>query len=307
MPVAAPRPSGPPLNALRAFEAAARLGGFTAAAGELCVTPGAIAQHVKTLEAWAGAQLFERHGKGVRLTDLGTAVVAEFSAAFDHLGSAVQSLRATALPNHVRIAALPSIAQLWLSPRLPDIRVNVPNVTISITALETAPNLQREPYDLSIFFETGGLDGDVVLVTRDVIFPVCIPRLASGLNAPGDLNNVTCLHDANWSQDWPAWLSSAHREHDIDGYGDVPEDAHGDVRGPTFSLYSLALEEALNGAGVLMAHEALVETHLERGALVAPFSTKVELQQALSIRLARTSPPGSPIGLIVDRLMAGGP
>lgn len=293
MPVSAPRPSGPPLNALRAFEAAARLGGFTAAAGELCVTPGAIAQHVKTLEAWAGAQLFERHGKGVRLTGLGTAVIAEFSAAFDHLGTAVQSLRATAAPNHVRIAALPSIAQLWLSRRLPDIRVNVPNVTISITALETAPNLQREPYDLSIFFETGAPGEDAILVARDVIFPVCIPRLAGALSGPGDLNDATCLHDANWSQDWPAWLSAAHHEQDINVYG------------PTFSLYSLALEEALNGAGVLMAHEALVEPHLQSGALVAPFKTRLELQQALSIRQARMSPPGSAIGLIVDRLMAG--
>ena len=68
MPVSPPRPKGPPLNALRAYEAAARLGGFAAAAEELCVTPGAISQHIKTLEDWAGAPLFLRRSHGVRLT-----------------------------------------------------------------------------------------------------------------------------------------------------------------------------------------------------------------------------------------------
>lgn len=93
MAISPPRPKGPPLNALRAFEAAARLGGFAAAADELCVTSGAIAQHIKSLESWAGADLFERRSQGVRLTALGSAVAAQFSAAFDGLGEAVHSLR----------------------------------------------------------------------------------------------------------------------------------------------------------------------------------------------------------------------
>ena len=77
-----PKPAAPPLNSLRAFEAAARLGGFKAAAAELSVTPGAVAQHIKQLEAWCGAQLFERKSQGVRLSALGAAVSADFSAAF---------------------------------------------------------------------------------------------------------------------------------------------------------------------------------------------------------------------------------
>ena len=104
------RPKGPPLNALRAFESAARLGGFAAAASELCVTPGAITQHIKTLEAWVGAPLFKRHSKGVVLTTLGESTFNEFVQAFDQLGSAVQNLRSRAAPDTVRIAALPSIA-----------------------------------------------------------------------------------------------------------------------------------------------------------------------------------------------------
>ena len=85
MPVSPPHPKGPPLNALRAFEAAARLGGFKAAAEELCVTPGAISQHIKSLEEWAGATLFERRSQGVVLTALGMKLGKEFSQAFDSM------------------------------------------------------------------------------------------------------------------------------------------------------------------------------------------------------------------------------
>lgn len=108
---AAPRqPKGPHLNALRAFESTARLGSFTAAAEELNVTPGAIAQHVKSLEAWAVSPLFVRHTRGVTLTPLGEELLPDFTRAFDHLSEAVQALRTKAAPQKVKIATLPAIA-----------------------------------------------------------------------------------------------------------------------------------------------------------------------------------------------------
>ena len=112
MSISPPRPKGPPLNALRAFEAAARLGGFTPAADELCVTPGAISQHIKSLEDWAGSPLFVRRSQGVSLTELGESVAAEFSTAFDAMGNAVRALRTRAAQSSINIAALPSVAQL---------------------------------------------------------------------------------------------------------------------------------------------------------------------------------------------------
>ena len=143
MAVSPPRPKDLPLTALRAFEAAARLGGFSAAAPQLGVTPGAITAHVKTLETALGAALFDRTTRGVRLTALGRRVLPEFVAAFDALGAAVQTLRREAAPRTVHIATLPSIAQLWLSPRLPALRAAAPEIAISITAMETPPNLKR--------------------------------------------------------------------------------------------------------------------------------------------------------------------
>ena len=292
MPVSPPRSSGPPPNALRAFEAAARRGSFSKAADELCVTPGAIAQHIKTLEAWSGAPLFYRHARGVDLTATAEGALPAFVAAFDHLGEAVQGLRMAAAPNLLRIAALPSIAQLWLSPRLPEIRKATPGVTISITALETLPNLTREPFDMAIFFEEAPNHPNMLTIGNDVIFPVCSPDLRARLTRPGDLRRETLLHDANWTNDWGLWATAAG----LDPAMTAP--------GPVFSLFSLALEEARNGAGVLIGHSALVEPLLETGALVAPFETRLALPRKLVVGLARLPEPGSPIRDILRTLGA---
>ena len=277
-----PAPPGrPPLNALRAFEAAARHGSFTGAAAELCVTAGAVAQHVKALEAWAGAPLFVRRAQGVELTGLGQTVLPGFVAAFNQLSQAVQTLRAEEAPSHIRIAALPGIAQLWLSPRLPALRAAAKDVTISITALEAPPNLRREQFDLSVFIETEPDHPHVVELCDDVIFPVCTPALAGRLSAPSDLAHMVCLHDATWSRDWALWAEGASPG--------VPLEA----RGPVFSLYSLAVEEAKNGAGIVMGHEALVRALVEDGTLVAPFSHRLALRAKLVVGAARPIRPGS--------------
>ncbi len=268
------RPKGPPLNSLRAFEAAARLGGFASAADELCVTPGAVSQHLKTLEEWAGAHLFERRSQGVTLTPLGELVAAEFNTAFDRMGEAVHTLRSQAAPKKVHIAALPSIAQLWLSPRLPGIRLAAPDVSISVTTMEKRPNFRREPFDISIFFEENPSPPGSIKICRETIFPICAPSIASRLKQPSDLETVTFLHDAAWLSDWELWLSSA-----------VPN-ASFDTSGPVFSLYSLALEEAKNGAGVLIGHEPLVRASLDSGDLVAPFKKRLSLNRNLIITLA---------------------
>lgn len=283
-----PKPAAPPLNSLRAFEAAARLGGFKAAAAELSVTPGAVAQHVKSLEAWTGAPLFERMSQGVRLTALGAAVSADFSNAFDRLGSAVNRLRADAGPSQVRIAVLPSVAQLWLSPRLPAVRALVPQTTISITALDHPPNLLREPFDLSIFFVEGEPGENQIEISRDLIFPVCAPEMASRLRSPADLAGETFLHDARWTRHWSMWLDAVQLDLDPDG--------------PTFSLYSLALQEAENGAGVLMGHEPLVRASLDGGSLVAPFEQMLELQRRLVIETPLALPRSGPLHKIVTAL-----
>ncbi|MEY4871928.1 MAG: hypothetical protein RLZZ563_1258 [Pseudomonadota bacterium] len=285
MPVAPPRPKDMPLTALRAFESAARLGGFAAAAQELGVTPGAVTAHVKQLEDTLGAALFARTPRGVRLTALGQQVLPAFTQAFDALGAAVGDLRAAAAPRTVHIATLPAIAQLWLSPRLPALRAVAPDIRISITALEVPPNLKRSPYDLSLFFD---VDPQGRLMP-DVIFPVCAPALAARLTTPADITRHPCLTDATWDDDWALWSTAL----------DPPPIA---PRGPVFSLYALAVEETVNGAGILIGHQALVEQHLADGRLVAPFAQKVTLPRGLRLWSDRPLRPGSAARFVADWL-----
>jgi LysR family glycine cleavage system transcriptional activator len=265
-----PSPRLPSLNALRAFEAASRLGGFAAAAAELNVTPGAVAAHIKALEDELGAALFERHSRRVRMTALGRSALPAFVDAFDRLGMAAQDLRQAAAPGRVHIAALPAIAELWLSPRLPGLRATLPGLDISISAVETPPNLKRAPFDLCAFFTDLPPSGARV-IGEDCILPVCAPSLAAGLQTPDDLLAQVCLTDTTWEDDWTIWAKVAMPERSF-----VP-------RGPRYSLYSLAVAQAASGAGVLMGHRLLVQRHLTDGTLVAPFGTEVSLGRVLAL------------------------
>lgn len=292
MPVAPPPPRDLPLNALRAFEAAARLGSFAAAAAELGVTAGAVTAHVKALEDRLGTRLFARDARGVRLTAAGARAAPSLTAAFDALATATRDLREVGAPARVHIAALPAVAQLWLSPRLAALGRAIPGLEVSVTALEAPPNLKRAPYDLSLFY--GGPDEGTPVATVDLM-PVCAPGLAAGLRTPADLAGVPCLSDAVWSDDWALWAAGILP-------GSVPPFV---PRGPVFSLYALAVDAAVAGAGVLMGHLALVAPQLASGALVAPFAHRVRLDRGLCLRPARPARPGGMVARVMRALAEG--
>ena len=295
MPVNPPRPKGPPLNALRAFEAAARHESFLAASEELSVTPGAIAQQIKSLEGWARCELFERHANGVRLTVGGRALLPRLSTAFDLLGLAGQDLRRLSASAECRIATLPCIAQLWLLPLLPRLRIAFPKLTISITAMEEPPNLVRDPFDIALFFDMAAREGvTVAALTRAACSPACSPEMARRLNSVADLTEAPLLHDATWRGHWPAWLEKA-------GVSQV-----NGARGPIFSLYSLAVEEAKNGAGVLMGRDPLINEGLREGALVRPFGLEIETASALKAAMRKEAAAGSIEGKLVRQLKVYG-
>jgi LysR family glycine cleavage system transcriptional activator len=288
MPVSPDRPKGPPLNALRAFEAAARLGGFLAAAEELGVTPGAVSQHIKTLEAWAGTPLFERRAQGVRLTAHGAEVAQTFTEAFDHMGAAVRALRGGAARPAIAIAALPGVAQLWLAPRMPAIRTALPDVEISVTALEQRPNLRREMFDLSLFLDRSTGTAQETVLMCDRLLPVCSPDIAAELRTPGDLLRHRWLVDTAWQGDWRDWLQAR---------------APGLIRplGPAYSLYALALAEAEAGAGVLIGHQVLVGDRIASGRLAAPFEA-ADAGVSLNMELATPPRPGSALAGLAEML-----
>lgn len=273
MPVKPPRPRLPSLNALRAFEVAARHESFTQSAEELGVTPGAVTQQIRQLEAWLGFPLFRRLAQGVELTQGARDILPKLTRGFDMLGQAVQELRAGHDGRALTIAALPCIAQLWLSPRLSALQQAFPGLQISVAAMEQPPDPRREPHDLALFYlPTDAAPPAAQSLGHDAILPVCAPALASRIASVYDLTQTTLLHDAVWRDDWRRWLAFAEGPAAIDP-----------SRGPSFSLYSLALDAALSGSGVMMGRLSLIGPYLADGRLVAPFAQAMQTGDALML------------------------
>ena len=152
----------------------------------------------------------------------------------------------------LHIAALPAIAELWLSPRLPGVRAILPNLDVSITAVENPPNLKRAPFDLCAFF-TDTPPVSARIIGEDSVLPVCAPSLAASVRTPDDVFSHVCLTDTAWEEDWTVWANVA-----LPGRRLVP-------RGPRYSLYSLAVAQAVSGAGILMGHRMLVSGNCATG------------------------------------------
>jgi len=280
-----PKAAMPPLLALRAFEAAARHESFVAAAAELHVSAGAIAQQIRKLEEWLGHQLFRRLAQGVVLTAEARLALPELSAAFAAMRLAAARLAGSrpadgAAPQAIRLAALPAIAQCWLAPRLARLKRDLPALEISLTAMEQPPDLARENFDAAIFYSGGDHpDLETRLIARDAVAPVCSPAVAADLQAPADLARATLLHDSVWRDDWRSWLAAAGLP-TIDPY-----------RGPAYSLYSLVLQAALDGGGVAVGHYPLVAPALATGRLVAPFLPWRPSARAIHLLLPRRQAP----------------
>ena len=287
-----PQATMPPLLALRAFEAAARHESFVAAAAELHVSAGAIAQQIRKLEDWLGHKLFRRLAQRVVLTEAARLALPELSTAFAALRLAAARLAdsrpADGTAQAIRLAALPAIAQCWLAPRLARLRRDLPALEISLTAMDQPPDLTRQNFDAAILWAAGDSGGgsggdhpdlDARLLARDAIAPVCSPAVSAGLKTQADLARATLLHDSVWRDDWRGWLDAAGLRA-IDPY-----------RGPAYSLYSLVLQAALDGAGVALGHYPLVAPALAAGRLVAPFGTWRPSPGAIRLHLPRRHAP----------------
>ena len=252
----------PPLGALHAFEASARLLSFKAAAEELHVTPGAISQQIKLLEDRLGARLFTRRARRIELTDAGRLLLSPAQQAFRLLADAVARIRASDAAQVLTLSLLPSFAALWLVPRLGAFRARCPDVDVRISATPKLADLERDDVDVAVRCGLGSYPGlHVEHLLAEDLFPVCSPRLLKGpvpLQKPADLAHHTLLHDETRTE-WSLWLQAI-------GFPDL--DA---TRGPSFSLWELALQAAVAGQGVALGRSALVAQYLAGGQLVRPF------------------------------------
>ena len=259
----------PALNALRAFEAAARHLSFTRAAEELNVTPGAISQQIRQLEEFAGAPLFRRTGRQVLLTDAGQAALPLLTSAFEMMAEAVHHMRAPARRDRLMISSAPSFAAKWLAPRLERFQEQNPEAEVWVSADMAMTDFNSSDIDLALRHGKGlyeGLRADKIM--SESVLPVCSPDLMSGphpLRSPADLSHHVLLHDESPENDpsrpdWNAWLK-ARGVTSVDGN-----------RGPRFTQSSLVVEAAAAGRGVALAKFAIASGDLERGRLIAPFA-----------------------------------
>lgn len=255
----------PPLNALRAFEAAARHLSFTRAAAELNVTPAAVGHQVKALEDLLGVRLFRRLTRALRLTEAGQAALPALVDGFDRLAEAADAMRAHGDSGVLTISVCPSFGAMWLVPRLERFRILHPEIEIRIDGTDRLVDLTRDEADVALRYGPGGYEGvRVDWLFNRVNTPVCSPALLEGaypLRAPQDLRHHSLLH-VEWKEaeaSWRMWLLAA-------GLADIDP-----TRGPRFTMEAMAVQAALDGHGVALVSNVLVADELAAGRLVSPF------------------------------------
>jgi LysR family glycine cleavage system transcriptional activator len=258
----------PPLNAVRAFEAAARNLSFTHASQELNVTQAAISHQVRTLEEWLGMPLFRRLNRAVALTEEGAAYLPAASAALDGLASATARLMRDGETRSLTVTTLDSFAAQWLMPRLKRFRARHPEIDVRILASDERVDFNRHEVDLAIRYGEGVWPGlEVTPLMTEELFPVCSPALLEGphpLRRPEDLVHHTLLHDdlsfRNGAVDWHVWLRTVGADHVVDA-----------SRGPFFDHSHHVVQAAIDGQGVALGREVLVADAIADGRLVRPF------------------------------------
>jgi LysR family glycine cleavage system transcriptional activator len=257
-----------PLNALRAFEATARLGSFTRAARELRVTPAAVGQQVRGLEARLGGPLFDRVSDGLTPTARATRALPMLRRGFDALAQAYDGLAEANNSRRLTISVAPSFALKWLVPRLHRFHERHPEIELSIDTAMRFVDVSRGEADLAVRFGDGSYYGlQCERLFGEWILPVCAPSLCTGpdrLREPRDLAGLPLIHireettDTEWA-DWPAWCVR---------FG---LDQLNNAEGPSFSQSVAALEAALAGQGVALCGLSYALDDIEAGRLCAPF------------------------------------
>ena len=265
----------PSLNGLRAFECAARLGSFTAAAAELSVTQAAVSRMVKVLESQLGYALFTRHANALVLTPEGALLGGDLTGAFNALGAAVRRVEAARGRPVLTLGVGPTFAMRWLIPRLAFFQQENPGIEVRVATSGAAAEL-RSDWSCSMRMGSSAAPGvvSVPLFSAD-LFPVCAPALLRRLATPADLARTTLLEVAHAPDDWALWLRAARLISDARAF------TSGDAfpRRLRFDFYAFALQAAIDGLGVALGLQPYVADDLAAGRLVAPFRITVPKTQ----------------------------
>lgn len=247
----------PPLDTLRAFEAAARTGSFSGAAETLNITHGAISRQIAKLEDWLGLKVFERGARGVELTLEGQRLFLRTSEAFALIADNTDRWTEPRGAMVVRLASIPSLSSLWLIPRLKELEGGPPPLRILLEVDIRQTDLEDEGIDLSVRCGRGGIPGRVsVKLFEEHIFPIARPDIAAELGSgdPERLLKYPLIHDSDASG-WRAWLGA----HGID-YRPRAHDRR-------FEDYNLVLDAAAYGLGIALARPPLAGPVIASGRI----------------------------------------
>jgi LysR family glycine cleavage system transcriptional activator len=259
----------PPLNALRAFESAARLGSFVRAADELAVTPTAISHQIKSLEEALGVELFVRLARGLRLSDAGVRYLPELTKGFDALARAGDRLSGDSMAGVLHVNTLASFSHCWLVPRLMSFHRRYPDLRLRMSASIGHVDFLGEDVDVSVRYGRGQYPGlRAVKIMEEEVFPVASTALVEAgppLRDWSDLAQHLLLHDycaddaEPWIT-WPVWLRHAGVDDRVDG-----------SKGLEFDNSASLIDAAVRGHGVAIGRSALVIEHIREGRLVHLF------------------------------------
>ena len=252
----------PPLNSLRAFEAAARLESFSTAAIELHVTHGAVSKQIKQLEDWLGMPLFERRSGRVRLNDAGWRYLVQVQDGLDLISNATASLLQPNRQRRLHINATPTFASHWLLPRLASFRQLQPELALHLVTSDRDISRLEAPFDIAIRRGPGDWPGHIAKpFLKEWELPMLSPALIQSvpLVTPQDLSQHTLLHADARANAWPRWLTLAG----------VP--GLKPASGLHFDRFSMALQAACEGLGVVLGPLPMAQHLIARGLLVSPW------------------------------------
>jgi len=260
----------PPLNALKAFEAAARHLSFTAASAELNVTQAAISHQVRTLENYLGINLFNRAHQRLSLTSAGKSYLPMLTQSFDLIGLGYKAIITDKQSTRLNIKAPSSFSVQWLLPRIANYQKLHPSIDVHLSAQDHDISFFPEAFDIEIQYLLEPChDNHSTLLFKEEIFPVCSPALLAGsepLLQPSDLANHRLLHINFYPEDWAMWLAHA-------GVNNVNYEL-----GHRFDQSMLTLKAAIHGSGIALARSPIVSHKLANGSLVEPFNVRLSSQ-----------------------------
>jgi LysR family glycine cleavage system transcriptional activator len=260
----------PPLNALKAFEAAARHESFTRAAEELCVTQGAVSHQVKALEAELGIKLFNRERQRLIITEAGREYLTVLRDSFDRIAVGTERLIQRQSSGVLTVSTSPDFAAKWLVNRLGRFAEAHPGIDLRISATLHHVDFAREDVDLAVRHGDGSWSGlDVARLSTEQLFAVCSPKLLRGrqrITKPSDVLKFPLLH-LDDRQDWAKWLEAA-------GVANA-ELSHG----PVLNRASMVIDAAVDGQGIALARTTLAAWDLINGRLVRPLPETLRLSK----------------------------